>query len=198
MTRFTTKLHNSIHLDGSYEVSLVEILYPISWKYRPGGFIRITIENEISISLKVEFFVYESIPDLIFRINEDFKLMRITPLIDFLAKTQKIYLFVPEDVTLNFENDMHKTFGFLERQYKGLKKQPNGKRVVFKSEGTLNNYLNEINIFYVYSDIVEYQVVGDVNAPLLRLVASNQTNGLKFMSKVFDSPHYLPVSRNNM
>ena len=124
--------------------------------------------------------------------------MRITPVFDFLAKTQKIYLFVPEDVTLNFENDMHKTFGFLERRYKGLKKQPNGKRVVFKSEGTLKNYLNEINTFYVYSDIVEYQVVGDVNAPLLRLVASNQTNGLNFMSKVFDSPHYLPVSRNNI
>ena len=37
-----------------------------------------------------------------------------------------------------------------------------------------------------------------MNAPLLRLVASNQTNGLNFMSKVFDSPHYLPVSRNNI
>ena len=44
-TKFKTKLKNPLYLDGSYEVALVEILYPVSWKYRPDGKINISIDT---------------------------------------------------------------------------------------------------------------------------------------------------------
>ena len=59
---FKTKLKNPIYLDGSYEVALVEILYPISsyFKYRPDGIIKISTDD-ISIDYKLEFFKDENL-----------------------------------------------------------------------------------------------------------------------------------------
>ena len=94
-TKFKTKLKNPLYLDGSYEVALVEILYPVSWKYRPSI-------DTISIDYKIEFFIYEPLPDLILRINEDFKLLQVTPVIDYLPSTQRIYLFLPDKVVFTF------------------------------------------------------------------------------------------------
>ena len=53
--------------------------------------------------------------------------------------------------------------------------------------------------FYIYSDIVDYQNVGDEQTPLLRIVPTGSvTKGVNSNSKIFDSPHYIPVSRNNI
>ncbi len=49
---------------------------------------------------------------------------------------------------------------------------------------------------YIYTDIIEYQSVGDSYVPLLRTVhvegASND-----FVSVRFDKPHYAPVNKSN-
>ena len=51
-THFKTKLKVPIYLDGIYEVALVELLYPISWKYRPDGRINISLDK-INIDYKI-------------------------------------------------------------------------------------------------------------------------------------------------
>jgi hypothetical protein len=193
-TRFKTKLKNPIYLEGSYEVALVELLYPVSWKYREDGRINIKIDD-LSIDYTVQFFIYEPLPDLILLINEDFKLLQVSP-IDYLGITQKIYLFLPENCIFTFNDGIHETFGFADAQYVGASK---GKRIVIKSTSPLKQNLSEISNFYIYSDIVEYQVVGDEQAPLLRIVPIGEVSkSLNFTSKIFDSPHYIPVARNNL
>ena len=47
---------------------------------------------------------------------------------------------------------------------------------------------------YVYSDIVQAQLVGDALVPLLRIVPVEGDDGQR-VSKSFERPHYLPVSR---
>jgi hypothetical protein len=37
LTKFRTKLKNPIRLEGLYEVALVELMYPVTWKYRVDG-----------------------------------------------------------------------------------------------------------------------------------------------------------------
>jgi hypothetical protein len=160
-TRFKTKLKNPIYLEGSYEVALVELLYPVSWKYREDGRINIKIED-LNIDYTVQFFIYEPLPDLILRINEDFKLLQVSPSIDYLGVTQKIYLFLPENCVFTFNDGINETFGFAATQYVGA---PKAKRIVIKSTSPLKQNLSEISNFYIYSDIVEYQVVGDEQAP---------------------------------
>ena len=46
----------------------------------------------------------------------------------------------------------------------------------------------------VYSDIAEPQIVGDVLAPLLRIINVTGNDGEVICVK-YDRPHYLPVSR---
>ena len=145
-THFKTKLKNPIYLEGSYEVALVELLFPISWKYREDGRINIKIQD-ISIDYKIQFFIYESLPDLILRINEDFKLMLVSPNIDYLPLTQKIYLFLPEKCIFTFFDGVNETFGFSNTQYVGAAK---AKPVIFKSANPLKLNLSEISNFYLY------------------------------------------------
>jgi hypothetical protein len=55
--------------------------------------------------------------------------------------------------------------------------------------------LSDISNFYVYSDIVDYQFVGNEQAPLLRVIPTGDlVKGLNFTSKIFDTPHYIPVA----
>ena len=118
--------------------------------------------------------------------------MQISPFIDYLQTTQKIYLFVPENVIFTFFDDVHETFGFSETQYLLI-------RVTYKSSKPLRTNLSDISNFYVYSDIVEYQFVGNEQAPLLRIIPTGDlVKGLNFTSKIFDSPHYIPVARINL
>ena len=59
--------------------------------------------------------------------------------------------------------------------------------------------MKSVIFIYIYSDIVDYQFVGDEQAPLLRIVPTGDVNkALNFTSKIFDSPHYIPVARNNL
>jgi hypothetical protein len=101
----------------------------------------------MSIDYTVQFFIYGPLPDLILRINEDFKLG-----IDYLGLTQKIYLFLPENCIFTFNDGIHETFGFADAQYVGASK---GKRLVIKSTSPLIPNLSEISNFYIlrYSGI---------------------------------------------
>ena len=68
-THFKTKLKVPVYLEGTYEVALVELLYPVSWKYRKVSRINIPVDanilvdGDISIDYKIEFFIYEALPD---------------------------------------------------------------------------------------------------------------------------------------
>ena len=71
----------------------MELLYPASWKYREDGRINIRME-ELSIDYTIQFFIYEPLPGLFLRLNEDFKLLQVSPNIDYLEITQKfIFLY---------------------------------------------------------------------------------------------------------
>ena len=70
--------------------------------------------------------------------------------------------------------------------------------------------LNEgLNLLFVYSDVVEYNIVGDTSAPLLRVIpfkmastgnesGNNEQEGENtyHVHREFVHPHYLPVSKS--
>ena len=60
-----------------------------------------------------------------------------------------------------------------------------------KREADLNMDLHSL---YVYTDIVEAQMVGDSKVPLIRIVPV-ETTATKIVMKTFLSPQYIPVSR---
>ena len=54
-----------------------------------------------------------------------------------------------------------------------------------------------LNSFYVYTDIIEHQIVGDVVVPLLANVALKGNYG-DVVSASFNNPHYKPVSMSEL
>lgn len=52
---------------------------------------------------------------------------------------------------------------------------------------------------FVYCDIVQYVAVGDVSAPLLRIIPlANSIDNPEQYTHVFNNPHYIPISRRNI
>ena len=108
-THFKTKLKNAKYLDGTYEVALVELLYPVSWKYRKDGRINISLE-EISIDYTVEFYIIEILPELVEWMSSGFKLMQIVCSIDNKISAQKIFRFIPEICVFTFYDQIDELF----------------------------------------------------------------------------------------
>ncbi|GFY28152.1 uncharacterized transposon-derived protein F54H12.3 [Trichonephila clavipes] len=54
----------------------------------------------------------------------------------------------------------------------------------------------EIKVFYVYSDLISPQIVGDTQAPLLRIVRTKGQDG-ETISQYYDRPQYLPLGRHS-
>lgn len=49
LTKFTTKLHTAIDLEGSYEVAVSEIMFPFNWLCMLKGFIEFgEISNDLN------------------------------------------------------------------------------------------------------------------------------------------------------
>ena len=74
-----------------------------------------------------------------------------------------------------------------------------GNRIVYNHEKIEGAFMVDLNrglhTFFIYSDIVEAQLVGDANVPLLRTLAVKGENG-DVVSNSFDNIHYVPLSRS--
>ena len=198
LTHFTTKLGKPIKLEGEYEVSLVEMIYPKNWKYRADGFIQLFgnfDEKYPGTSVKVEFFVNESFKELIVRLNNLISLTDIVIELEYNELVGKMFLQIPEKCKVVFTNGIEAAFGFTESSFIG--EVENNQVRAYHSQNIVNTKLNKINSLYIYTDIVEYQIVGDVNAPLLQVVSTSYDNA-NIVEKIYDAPHYIPVLRNNI
>ncbi|GFW73973.1 uncharacterized transposon-derived protein F54H12.3 [Trichonephila clavipes] len=64
-----------------------------------------------------------------------------------------------------------------------------------KSEFVADTWSN-FSVFYVYSDLISLQIVGDTQAPLLRIVRTKGKDG-ETISQYYDRPQYLPLVRHS-
>ncbi|GFW79191.1 uncharacterized transposon-derived protein F54H12.3 [Trichonephila clavipes] len=64
-----------------------------------------------------------------------------------------------------------------------------------KSEFVADAWSN-FTVFYVYSDLISPQIVGDTQTPLLRIVRTKGKDG-ETISQYYDRPQYLPLVRHS-
>ncbi|GFY21892.1 uncharacterized protein TNCV_3295361 [Trichonephila clavipes] len=64
-----------------------------------------------------------------------------------------------------------------------------------KSEFVVDAWSN-FSVFYVYSDLISPQIVGDTQPPLLRIVRTKGQDG-ETVSQYYDRPQYLPLVRHS-
>ena len=195
LTHYTTKLKLPLELNTKYEVALTEIVYPFNFKFRKDGSIiflnSMTKQRE---ELKIQFFAFDTVTDLFASINEFLKTKAIPISFYYNKRTYKISLKITPPWTLEFTESINKEFGI-----KFVKIQATTPDSYFYGITQIPEQLNSINAFYIYSDIVDYQFIGDTFAPILRVIPiSNKQVYGEYVCESYTTPHYVPVKRSNI
>ena len=201
---YKTQLPRTLHFDGKYEVGLVEIQYPNSWRtFHEENSYKVTIQHvpDFIDVRRVAFATvvlpreqYTTITELLTKVQEE------------VNKTARNNHWGQEVLTIA-ENELERKLTFNMSQTIFLRFSDEFCDVVGLPKGefvggtvhTTQRYdiRHGFHSLYVYCDICEPQFVGDVMVPLLRTVAVEGERG-DYMSKIYNTPHYIPVGLNGI
>ena len=199
LAHYVTKLPQRIELDGQWEVGLVEIQYPHSWYNIPEDCDRqMTIMHTLDSGL-IETNIFHIPPGYY---KPETLLERIKSLATYAATIQTSA--AGQDIIKLEYDEVDQTYVCDLRGYM-LDVGPH----VASLLGLDNTYFprgphrgrtainaDPIYSLYIYSDLVEPRVVGDVMAPLVRIVPVLGKHGENIM-KSYENVHYIPLQRRS-
>ncbi|GFY32025.1 uncharacterized protein F54H12.2 [Trichonephila clavipes] len=190
ISHFKTQLPSPVCLNGEWEVGLSEIIYPHSWLnvnetnnyflYKAGdGNISSTVKRTIDVGC------YETMLDIISAVQLALPKNPNRFTIIYNKATKRVKINAVQGSSLHLEN-LGELLGFKRNAI-----------IIgnMKSEFVADARSN-FSVFYVYSDLISPQIVGDTQAPLLRIVRTKGKDG-ETISQYYDRPHYLPLVRHS-
>ena len=212
LSRFTVSLNTDIELNGQWEVGMCEMQYPISWHNIREGHnsfvLRESKEKNREPGRRGKSFIqtkkippgYYSVEELIAKMKKlctGRKLDELGIDISYDSATRR--------VTINTKmNEKRKNRGSIKLRHDianllGF----NGDKTVKANMIAVSSYAAlpsaGFHTMYVYSDIVEQQIVGHEQAPLLRVLPiEDQRSAETFVSKTFSKIYYLPLSKKRI
>lgn len=187
LTSYMIRLDRPLRLHGNWVVNMVEMHYPNSWDNVTDGRI---IVRQTPDSAKLMFLKtgrYRSIDDIFEGILSTLSSFNLQGSIDFFRdKNQNICSVVvkEKDLRIKLSENLSNILG-LKHEYHAFG-ETKGVRQCDIAEG--------LSSLYVYSNIVEPQIVGDVQAELLRIVPIRDKNRAYNHVESFQHVQYLPVS----
>ena len=210
ITNFTTQLKIPIKFDVPYEVALVEISFNQSWKKKL-GYLNFSF-NGSQYKFIVEPGDGELFEATIERLNKKLQdtmiplyivhLSRAKPNINVAIETEKFKQsqdfpkIIYKDKLLRFECNPTSFFKFEGYVASFLNVIDQELDTNTKPIPIENITLTGTQAIYVYTDIVDFQFVGDSFAPLLRTVVTQEDKASVSCVR-YDNPHYVPVKINS-
>jgi hypothetical protein len=209
MSNFKTRLAKPISLNGAWEVGLYEIQYQRSW-YTLGpseGFCRFNhFDNKIpgvDSTLRIPAGYYESIHELLNVLNSEIATLGVQyrtqqfPQFDYNELTRKVTANIYSGNVVEFSKPLAHILGVDQKQNPIKYDDNKADHNCVKWEATNSIDLNKgIQALYVYCDILEHVPIGDVIAPLLRVVAVSGKHG-DIIHKIYDKPLYVPLQKKH-
>lgn len=196
---FLTKLPRTIKLEGEWVVGLVEFQYPCSMYNVQENENIIYIRKKVAVSTEEKYKIvdvkthipltsYDSVDHFLKAFNENpqlknkakFRCDAVTKLVAVSANDEITSIITSPILSLQL--------GYKPRS--NLKEMSIGKHPV-------NLYLGLPSQIFVYTDIIQPQVVGDVITSLLRIIPLDPTEFIygAYKMHVFSPAHYVPVLR---
>ena len=191
LSEYRVGLSQTIILSGDWEVALTDIHYPHSWNNVQGDFRnRFYLRNPKLHGLWEVLMIpsghYSSITGVIAKMNEVVgQDERFKDDVRFSFDT------LNRKVTVYLQNGAEIYFSDIGHMLRFSSNTPISSTSIAEREADLEQRFHDL---YVYSDIVQAQLVGDALVPLLRIVPVQGNDGQR-VSRSFERPHYLPVSR---
>lgn len=211
LAQFTVQLNNPIELVGEYEVGLAEIQYPISWhNVRKGKNSFILRQRKLDASATPgrrgkSFYEikrippgYYSVAELIAKMKRLCTAKKMEELgidITYDASSRHVTVSAKEGEkargSIKLRHDIARVLGFngdTMIKSNSIQKSP---FAALPSAGFHN--------MYVYSDIVQPQIVGDSQAPLLRVLpVEDRGERETFVAKTFHKIYYAPILKKRI
>ncbi|KAF8795493.1 putative uncharacterized transposon-derived like protein [Argiope bruennichi] len=183
--KFNTWLPTPITIDGGWEVGLVDLIYPHTWYNirSNNNLFGFDLGDGKSIARRIPSGCYETIPDILNGMYlESFKNkieMTYHPVI------KRVRIKTKGGAKVILHKGISELLGFEPGELGGNVESP------FIADPSA-----AFPVIYVYCDLVESQIVGDVQAPLLKIVKVEGKDG-EVVNAHFVRPHYVPVLRQH-
>lgn len=209
LAKFTVQLPQAIDLSrGRWEVGLTEIQFYKSWYNIVNAKIICTLHG-VRTEISLDDGYYKSPEFLINKLNECVKKNKIIArLISFgfneITRSCELTININQGLIVNFNQRLKSALGFSEEELVKKLARFSGHfptRGDLPKEITISGShpmrLDTIFNMMVYSDVAESSLVGDVEAPLLRVVPVIQKHW-RYQCTEFTTPQYIPVSQKNV
>lgn len=196
---FSTKLPKPIILEGEWSVGVVEFQYPCTM---------FTVQDHENVVYfkKLMTMPDQNTPSTVFykthipATNYDNIEHILTALNNIKEKIKFRYDNISKFVSVTVSDESIKSVSLSPKLALQLGFEPS-RNLVEKNMGKCpaNLHLGLPSQLFVYCDIVEPQIVGDVMTPLLRIIPLDPSKYIYGANKmhVFSPPHYLPVMRRD-
>ena len=217
LAAFTTKLAHAVTLTGEWEVGLSEVQFPISWYNIDGDegvFVLKQHVNDVqAITTRMKKGYYADPDEVVFQFNKAFnsKLKgenRERVQLSFDNISQKMTISLKPHSMLYLTKSFAGLLGFYEEDFDESDR-------VLKTDGV--NASNTIAIgpwdtdkkiesrrvcdlqrgfycLFVYCDLIEPVLVGDVKAPILRIVNIKGKEG-EMINRIYQNVQYAPLQK---
>jgi hypothetical protein len=199
-SNFHVNLPQRIKLDGEWEVGLAEIIYPNSWYHvKQNNYIKFELTGRFVAKIGLVPGYYTNIQEfleMLNRILRDSLLSEVKNVQFSLEKNSGKISFIITDSNINqieLTPDIAELMGFnsiVIYEFYNMDELIGGATITAENKAV--NFEFYIEAIYVYCDIVEKQMVGNVMAPLLRIVEV-QGHHMDIICKTYDSPHFVPI-----
>jgi len=189
---YVTKLPKAIELSGEWVVSLKEISAPLAFDNIASGQCSFEIKNadeqqELFLDGGM-YAVNESVLDMLNKLAANFN-------ISFHLvgrRIRKVKVIVGETHEFRPNAMLRHVLGFVGGDYGWM---ATGEHTA-TAQMTLPPRM-QVTTLYVYCDILQHVIVGDVTAPLLRVVDMKLNSKKLKMHTILDSPLYVPLQKKS-
>jgi len=208
VAKFTTKLPQSLTLEGEYEVGLAELIYPQTW-YNINNFdakywIAIAEYGSLGIPLKrcvIETNNYRDAEEFIKSLND-----QMSSAFKDIEHVKLQFIYHKHSGKIEYKWKTSPTIALKRTDLEFFLSPKLQLRLGITDEFTCVNssgsymadeafVLNEdLNLMYVYCDVAAHTVVGDTMAPLLRVLNLNNES-YEMIRLSFPDIHYKPVQK---
>ena len=185
VTSFKTKLAAPLIFHAQWEVALVEIIYPYSW-YNvniTNNTFQFLLSEEVASHCVIPEGHYKDIGSICEaltaalpeRFRNNFTVQRD-------SSSGKVIFDFDQVSAIQLSEGLGYLLGFPRGIIRGHAQAP------FSP-----NVNGGINTLYLYTDVICNQPVGDISAPLLRIVPVPHRRAGEIVTFTYQTPHYLPV-----
>ncbi|GBO37734.1 hypothetical protein AVEN_30389-1 [Araneus ventricosus] len=191
LSHYFTKLPSPVDLTGEWEVGIVEFIYPRMWNNvtNDSNYYEYNLGNGVIKSGRIACGYYETPIDILNALPKHVKIQ-----MNYNKHSKKVKLQLSNGATLKLSDRLSENLGFVPGEVLGenvLHDTTYAIESPFIADPNIDLYL-----LYIYTDIIQPEMVGGVFAPLLRIVTVKGKDG-DMIHEIFDRPHYCPVSRKN-